>query len=87
MESKKYEHFIASEVFKAVMNHGGPEMWDEYCELFHPNFSTGSSQKLYFPDWDVINEFWGRDWTLWWKKAAEIMEIEPGDTVYLDSSF
>ena len=84
LQSREYKHFKSAEVFRAIINHGGPDLWDEYCELYHPSFIEGSSQKLYFPDWNIINEFYTRDWALWWEKAAEVMEIEPGDTIYFD---
>lgn len=80
MKNKEYKHFNAVEVFKAIADCGGPDLWNEYKSTLPQVYS----QKLYFPDWYVINEFQTRTWALWWEKAAEVMGIQPGDSVYLD---
>lgn len=80
MGNREYKHFQAKEFFEMVVNYGGPDLWDEYKSTFVHT----CSQKLYFPDWYVINEFYTYSWALWWGKVAEIVHIQPGDSIYLD---
>ena len=73
-----YKHYNAAKIFNAIVEKGGPD----YKYLFET--SQGVSTKMYFFDWDYINEFFNSEQALWWEKLAEVIYVKPGDTFYLD---
>ena len=72
------KHYNAAEVFNAIMEKGGPDRRNDFKVV------SGYSFKLYFFDWDHINEFFSSEQALWWEKLAEVTDVKPGDTFYLD---